>query len=181
MNDNALVALFAGMLETALAAENAASVNVIQAAQPTQQSREESGEGVYFQTLFTKRYGSPSVVRTYNSTTGVFDVTESQQVIATIQISVFYPVDVNDTSRLSANDLAEQLAMRLQSQTNIAAFHAAGVGIMRITDVRNPTFDNEQDQQEFVPNFDMQLSYIRTITSTVQRVVELTGEVHKVN
>lgn len=180
MTDLDLVELFSGILEDAVAASGATDTPVAQLLQPTQQSRNDPGNGVYFQLLYTNNYGMPAKSQTYNQEKGVFDTIQTQQMIAVIQISVFYPADPTDVSRLSSNDLANQLAMRMQSDSAIARLRAAGAGISRITSVRNPNFDNEQDQSEFVPNFDISINYNRELDDTVQRVVEVVGDVRLV-
>lgn len=181
MKDADLIVLFTGLLESALTAENISDVPVVQLYQPTQQSRADSGNGVYFQFLFTRNYGSPQKTKSYNSTTKVFDTIQTQQMVTKVQISVFYPADPSDTDRLTSHDLAANLSMRMQSDKTIRALRAAGVGITRITDIRNPNFDNEQDQSEFVPNFDLDLNYNRVVNDTVDRIVEITGQVIEVN
>mgnify|MGYP006914385349 CR=1 FL=1 len=181
MKDLDLIGLFSGLLESAIAAEGITDTDVIQLFQPTQQSRADSGDGVYFQLLFTRNYGSAYKTQTYNQDTGVFDTVQIQQMVAKFQISVFYPADPSNVDRLSSNDLATNIAMRMQSDDSIQKLRAAGVGITRITDVRNPQFDNEQDQSEFVPNFDMDLNYNREIDGTVQKIVEFIGTVRSVS
>lgn len=72
----------------------------------------------------------------------------------------------------SASDLLNRAAAVLQSDVTIAALRAAGIGVLRITEVRNPTFRNDQDQFEASPSFDFFLTHDQvTVTTTPAAIV----------
>lgn len=180
MKDSELIPLFTGILENALVSEGVTDCPVAQLFQPTQQPRNEEGKGVYFQILFTRRHGSPQRTEVFDPVKDLFIHTEQQQVVSTIQISVFYPADPTSDFLLTSHDLASQLCMRMQTDGCIRTLRAAGAGVTRITEVRNPNFDNEQDQSEFVPNFDLQINYNRVVVEEVNKIVEIIGDVKRV-
>lgn len=72
----------------------------------------------------------------------------------------------------SASDLLNRAAAVLQSDTGMAALRAAGIAPLRITEVRNPTFRNDQDQFEASPSFDFLFQHDQvTVTTTPAAVV----------
>jgi len=72
----------------------------------------------------------------------------------------------------SASDLLNRAAAVLQSDVTIAALRAAGIGVLRILEVRNPVFRNDQDQFEASPSFDFILTHDQvTVTTTPAAIV----------
>lgn len=72
----------------------------------------------------------------------------------------------------SASDILNQAAAVLQSDVGMAALRVAGIAPLRITEVRNPTFRNDQDQFEASPSFDFFFTHDQvTVTSTPAAIV----------
>lgn len=77
-----------------------------------------------------------------------------------------------DMSEPTGADLANQAAAVLQSDAAIAAFRALDIGVLRITDVRNPKFRNDRDQFEASASFDFILTHKQiTVTTTPAAIV----------
>lgn len=77
-----------------------------------------------------------------------------------------------DPTEPTASDLLNRAAAVLQSDAAIVAFRAAGIGVLRITDVRNPHFRNDRDQFEASPSFDFILTHDQvTVTTTPAAIV----------
>jgi hypothetical protein len=64
----------------------------------------------------------------------------------------------------TASDLLNSASMIMQGDKFIKALKGSGVGILRITEIRNPYLKDDRDQWQAMPSFDFVLSYNRTIT-----------------
>lgn len=77
-----------------------------------------------------------------------------------------------DANEPSASDLLNQAAAVLQSDEGMAALRAAGIAPLRVLEVRNPTFRNDQDQFEASPSFDFLFQHDQvTVTATPAAIV----------
>lgn len=172
-----LIVVFADLLERALKAKGIDDLPVVQLNQPTQQAR--GDQAVYFSFLFDDHIGWMSSQMEYDPIADNFKFTESQHMIGKIQISVLYPFDpeLHDPSvRSTAKDVASYLSMKMKSMNYIKFFRAAGLGVLRVANVRPNPFENDRGQYEFMPSFDMDLAYNREIGQTVPRIVELVSQ-----
>ena len=176
-----LIVVFADLLERALKANGINDLPVVQLNQPTQQPRGDAG--VFFSFLFDDHVGWMVSDMEYDPVADDFKFTEAQHMIGSIQISVLYPFnpEIHDPStRPTAKDVANYLAMKMKSMNYIRFFRAAGLGILRVKNVRQNPFENDRDQYEFMPSFDMELTYNREIGQTVPRIVEILGTIERV-
>lgn len=169
MTDNQLVQLIAGLIDAGVTSGGwqAFIPPAIQKDQPTQQGTP-TGSAVFLEKLFDDPYGWPMASRAYNLTTGNYDEIETQLYRTTFQISGLVKQDPTQVNLPTASDVvnyvksyvaSRQIAMQLQA--------SSGVGIERVTNVRNPPFQDDSDQFEFHPNFDIVVSYTRTIVFSV--------------
>lgn len=178
MTDTELIVLFANRLDAILAAQSI-SLPVVQLNQPSSQGRDGAG-AVYFTFLFDKRFGWPKQESRYNSVNDNFDHIETQNMISNVQISVLWPQDVTDDTRMTQKDLADLLCMAMSGATTRKQFWMQNVGFLRITDVRNPYFGNDREQFEAMPSFDIQFTHNQVYTEVVPRVVDIEGDVKSV-
>lgn len=91
--------------------------------------------------------------------------TEVQQYETTFQMSSLAVQDPSNANQRTAADLLNYAAYALQNQDFIAAIEEEGVGILRITDVRNPYFMDDRDRFEASPSFDFVLTHKQIIVS----------------
>ena len=163
MLDNALIAL---VINTLIAGEAIAGISgtpVKQAFQPTAQGAN-SQPTAYLHKLFDRRYGFLGRSDIWDSTQIVH--TETQQYETTFQLSVLATQNPATPNQYTASDICNLCAAILQSSVSVASLQAQGVGIERITDVRNPSFLDDREQFEYSPNFDFVLTHKQIITST---------------
>ena len=92
--------------------------------------------------------------------------TETEQYITTFQASALATQNPADTESLTASDILNLAAYVLQSGATIAALEEQGVGILAISQVRNPYFADDRVRYEASPSFDFQISH-KQIVSTV--------------
>jgi hypothetical protein len=90
------------------------------------------------------------------------------------------PQDSKDVTSLTESDILNIVSGIMQSDTLLAAFRAAGAGILRVTDVRNPYIVDDRDRFEAVPSFDIVLTHKRKTVSAIPAVVTYEANVSRV-
>ena len=170
MNDKQLAALFMAQLLPAMQATSGLSgVKLARSFQSRQQGAN-SSPYVYFVKVGDHRYGHPERKDEYAAGSGDFTHTEIQQYESTYQFSAWVPQDPKDVTGLTESDILNTVSGIIQSDSILAAFRAQEVGILRVTDVRNPYIVDDHDQFEAVPSFDVTLTHKRTSVSTIPAV-----------
>lgn len=174
MTDNDLIRLFLPIIQAGLIADGFTGVTVMQSNQPTQQGIP-TAPMVFFTKVSNKRYGFPFWGDVWNGTQEVH--TELQRFESTFQVGALALQRPYDTYSFTASDLVNDVAAIMQSQDTVQKLMAAGVGVLRITDVRNPYFTDDMDNFEASPSFDFVLTYTNTRTSRVP-VINLPIEIN---
>jgi len=167
MNDKQLSALFMAQVMPRMQAQSdLAGVTLARKFQPRQQGAA-TGPVVYFYKLPDHNHGSPQRREIFDTGAGAFQQTQRQLVQSTYQFSAWVPQDPASTSALTESDVLSVVSAIMQSDGLIAAFVAAGVGVQRVTDIRNPYFVDERDRFEAEPSFDIALTHYRTLVSAL--------------
>ena len=180
MNDKQLAALFMAQLLPAMQATSGlAGVKLARNFQSRQQGAN-SSPTVYFFKVGDHRHGSPAKKDAYDAQAGTFTHSEIQQYETTYQFSAWVPQDPKDVTGLTESDILNTVSSIMQSDAIISAFNAAGVGILRVTDVRNPYIVDDHDQFEAVPSFDVILTHKRTSVSTIPAVATYESKLSRV-
>lgn len=163
MRDNDLIRLFLPIITNGLIAAGFNGVVTKQANQPTQQGIP-TAPTVFFYKIGDKRYG----FLRREDTEGVPSMihTEVQQYETTFQISTLVLQRPETPYAYTASDLANECAAIMQSDVARQTLLTQDVGILRVTDVRNPYFLDDRDQFEANPSFDFILTHKQTRVST---------------
>jgi len=159
LTDNDLIRLFLPLVNAGLVTYGYTNVLVPQADQPTKQGTP-SSPSVHFYKLNDKRIGSPQRKSTWNSLTSVMTDTDIQVMEGYWQVSTL----VRQPNTYTASDLANAVAMIMQTSKFIETLKASGVGILRIGEVRNPYLQDDRDQYQASPSFDFIISYSRNLS-----------------
>ena len=77
----------------------------------------------------------------------------------TFQLGVLNLQNPKTTTQYTASDVLNIVASILQSSATISQLAAVGVGIYRVTDLRNPYFTNDYDRFQASPSFDFTLTH----------------------
>lgn len=171
MNDKELNTLFTSQLLPAMQADiRLNGVKLARNFQQTQQGASTSSY-VYFVKIGDHRYGHVARKDVLNLSAADFAHSETQVYETTYQFSAWVPQDPKDVTQLTESDILNIVSGIMQSDTTLAAFQAAGVGILRVTDVRNPYIVDDRDRFEAVPSFDIVLTHKRKTVSTIPAVV----------
>ena len=147
------------------------TANVKQSNQPRQQGIPTTAT-VFFFHVGTINVGYPEKKDVWNSGNDNFDHTETQNRESRWQINALAPQLPSSTTAMTAADYALAAAAIMQSDSTIVALKNAGVGVQHITNVRSVWFQDEKQQNEENPTFDVILSHqdISTISTPVVRV-----------
>lgn len=175
MKDNGLIALLRTQLLAASSAAGWPDVEVIQKLQPSQQGTP-SGRTIFIQKLFDKRYGFAGQSLDYDESSDTIRQTEIQCIETTIQISALARQNGDDTLP-TASDIINYSAQYLSTEASVDLLASNGVNIIRITDVRNVSFSDDQFRNEFHSSFDVTLSHSRDIVFDVSKVASITGDI----
>lgn len=180
MNDKEINALFMSQLLPAMQAN--ASIATVKLARNFQQTQQGAATGpyVYFFKVSDHRYGVPKRKDVWDALAGAFKHEELQQYVTTYQFSAWIPQDAANPTALTESDILNIVSGIMQSDTLLAAFRAAGVGISRVADVRNPYIVDDRDRFEAVPSFDIDLMHFRKYAATLPAVTTYEARLSRV-
>lgn len=169
MLDNQIIAL---VISTVIGQEAIAGITgtpIKQAFQPSQQGAN-TKPTAYLHKIGDKRYGYPRKNDVWDSENEEMVHQETQQYETTFQVSAWAIQDPKTPSNYTASDILNLIAYILQSSETIAIFEAQGVGIERVTSVRNVYFTDDRGRFEASPSFDFVITHKQLITSTVPKL-----------
>lgn len=164
MTDNQLIELFLPIIKTGLIADGLLNVLVQQNFQPTQQGVP-TAPTVFFQKVYTHRYGMPSQFPKWNGT--VMQLHETQWYESRFQFSFLSIQNPLTTNKLTASDLAQAVARILQAQSTWLLLRASQVGVLKIENITNPYQKDDRDQFEAMPSFDFIMTHYHTRITTI--------------
>lgn len=164
MTDNQLIQLFLPIINAGLIADGYTDVVVRQSYQPTQQGAS-IAPSVYFFKIGNRRYGFLGRYDKWDDTQEANIHTEVQYFETTFQVNALVLQDPLKIA-YTASDLVNEVASIIQSDAARNTMMASNVGILRVTDVRNPYFVDDRDQFEASPSFDFTLTYRQDRVST---------------
>jgi len=147
-------------------------VIVKQKYQPTMQGTN-VGPTVYFYKLGDVRYGFPQNISYWDSVANQETHLMVQCFKTTFQVSALVISVPTNTATYTASDLVNDVCMILQAENTLNALNLAGISILRVQDITNPYFIDDQDRYEASPSFDFTLTYqqvIKTIDPVVSSI-----------
>ena len=165
MKDNDLIRIFLPIINQGLIDGEYLGVTVKQGNQPTQQGAN-SNPTIYFFKLFDKRYGWRLSKSEWDDELETMVHTYVQYYETTFQVEALVRQKPSTPYQYTAADLLNEVAFILQTEGTITTLNNSEIGILRITDVRNPNSGDDRDQFEAVPSFDFTLIHKQTRTTT---------------
>ena len=170
MNDRQLAALFMSqVLPRAQATAGLSAVKMARSFQPRMHGAS-SSPYLYFYKVGDHRHGYPQRTDKWNAQTSAMDHIETQKCETTFQFSAWIPQTAAGVTDLTESDILNAVVSIMQGDDLAAAFMSQGVGILRITDVRNPYIVDDHDQYEAVPTFDVVLTHDRIRVVTIPAI-----------
>lgn len=172
MTDNQLLTLLVAGFSAELATRAPYPVAVKQSFGSRQQGAK-SGPVLYLFKVGDKRVGSLQRKDTLNKTTNpwTFDHLESQWYETTFQAMALVPQDPAQPNSLTTSDIVNVGADIIQSDSMMARLRAQRVGVLRVSEVRNPYFVDDAERNEAEPSFDFVLTHKRETINGVPVVV----------
>lgn len=123
--------------------------------QPLHQGRPD-GLTVYWHKVTGYRVGSAQVE--YDGSGAALVRTETQSMRLTLQFTCTQPVDIS-ADALTQGDVLAIVAASLQGQDAVAYFVSQGLSVERVTEIRNIYVNNDRDQNEPNPSFDIAIKH----------------------
>lgn len=176
MLDNPLFILIRANLIIGLVARGLSDVVVQQANQPTQQGQP-SARTIYFVKSFERRHGSPKSSTIYDAQNIVRSKTDKQMMETTFQFSATVTPDPASITELTAADLLKTLSSIVQHDSFQIALAASNVGIMRVTDIREPKVRSDRMQFKVEPSFDLIVTHRDVFTIIIPTIDTFNAEV----
>ena len=171
-----LFTLVKGILDAGLAAQSLSSIVVKRGNQSTQQGIV-NGPAVYFWPIDGVKYGFQGREDKYNSTAGTFTHTEKSRHETTIQFNCLATTGDNQTT---SADIASICAALLQTESAIATMVSADVGVLRIGNIRNLVFLDDQNNYKHSASFDAVFVHHRKLIATVPAIESITFNADRV-
>lgn len=172
MTDNQLIQFMAAQLDAAMVASNWNYI-VLQKDNPTLEGIP-SAPAVFFEKLFDHAYGWPIEDLEYNKPpVDNYSDNETQLLETTFQISALVIQDPSNLNLPTASDVVNYLNLWLRHWVTLQQFRTQNVGILRVTQIRNPWFEDDRHRFEAHPNFDLVLTHQNVLTMTVPAAVQV--------
>lgn len=170
MLDNQLIAALISTLRTGAASAGLpADLVVKQANQPTQQGAE-SRPTIYLSKVSHNRYGWPGSSEFFDREYLQMRRRTTQVYQTTFQLNALSKQDPKDLNSLTASDLLDRAAALLNGPIGMALLRKTGIGVLRVTDVRNPYFKDDMGRFESSPSFDIVLTHKTETVSDIDAV-----------
>jgi hypothetical protein len=169
MLDNELYKEVRTTILMALADAGLSGTEVRQSFQPTQQGVP-NGPMVFLDKIpGDKRYGFLGRKNEYvpGDPDHRMTHTERQQYESTFQIGAISQRNPANLAQLTASDICNIVCGRIQGDKCREYLQSKGIGMLRVTQVRNPSFLNDKDQFEAAPSFDITLTHEQVNVSLV--------------
>ncbi len=175
MTDNQLIDVLATALEAASA--NAGwNYGVVQKDEPTVQGTP-TAPTIFFEKLFDVAYGWAHSDNIPDLASKTFAEIDTQVYETHFQISALVIQDPSDLTRPTASDVCNYMKQYLAHRTVTAQFSTQGLGVLKVSEVRNPFAIDDRNMFEANPSFDIVFTHTRSVTITIPGVDKIVGTV----
>lgn len=168
MTELAIFKLIRQVLLAGFASQNMASVRIKRSYADTKSSAPDA-PAIIMHRIDSARVGWTG--RSFRLANEIATQTTKQNHAITFQFNALVPEVAEETDdTLTAADLLDIAALILQSRAMLDACKAAGVGIERISAIRSNYVQNESDNWEHEPSFDLVVDVKKELTTSVNVV-----------
>lgn len=174
MDDNQLYGVVFGLLRNLSAPYGLSSVQFGQAYQQPHDSRSTQAT-VLIHKVMDRRYGFPKRNDVWDEYSGTMIHTEEVLIESTFQAGADGAVN-----GMTPSNILGRVAMMLQSDAALSVLKAQGIGILRITDIRQTFFENDERRFEADPSFDFVLTHKQVFVGTNPRVDDFEYRISRV-
>ncbi len=162
MIDNLIIAKLIALIKAGATNAGIPDIIIKQSFQPTKQGVN-SAPTAYMFKVGDRRVGSPYRTDIWDAGLEKMVHTEMQQYESTFQIAALVTQDPSTPAAMTASDVLNRISYILQSSASIQSLEDYDLGILRITDVRNPYFENDKEQYQASPSFDLTITHKQSI------------------
>lgn len=182
MTDNEMIKLIRGHIMQYVASTGR-TTPVMQKHMADQQGMETvdtGGDGIYLQKIADYYWGWPGTETVYDQVNDVMTEITTQNVETTFDISALSIQDPNDTSKPTASDVVNGLAMWMQKRETLRLINEQGVNIKPLKNISNPYFEDDRHRNEASPTFRITITHQLKTSNTVECTNVVEESVHHV-
>lgn len=143
------------------------NVKVLQAYQPIANGANTTPT-VYLSRISDKRYGFNRRV-SVDDFSGNQITTNTQIIETTFQVNAWIKRSLKDVNQFTANDLVHKVSAVLSTDETMTFLKGKNLSILRITEIRNPYFKDNNNQNEASPSFDVTVIHREVHTNSVDK------------
>lgn len=179
MNDKALFTLLRSLLLAEFAEQDVPLPGGVLRANQVERQGTQTAACLYFYKINATRYGFPEVRDVYDAEVGDVVETATQNYRTTLQFEAWVP-QANEATERTPADYVELAADLLSLPASIETLQAAGVGLEKIADIRNPYFQDDRNQNSASPSFDVTFTHKRVVVKRRPAVQTIEPGVYRV-
>ena len=135
--------------------------------QPTKQKLNDNT--VYFFPISSKNVGYQAKYNEWDDTLKIMRSVEKQAKETTFQVNGVLKQNPSDLT-ITAMDLTAYVNMILQRRETISTLKENGIGILRVGELRNVTFQNSDENWEYNPSFDFIITHEAVIRGEMSKI-----------
>ena len=158
--------------------EGLENAKVLQAYQPIANGAE-MVPTVYLSRIGDKRYGFNKRLSVDDSA-GNQVTTNTQLIETTFQINAWIKRSLKDVDQFTANDLVQKVAAIFSTDETMTFLKSKNLSILRITEIRNPYFKDDNNQNEASPSFDVTVIHSEVHSNSVEKFEEIESNIKRV-
>lgn len=172
MLDWQLYKLIKSVVNAQLSFAKIPGITLDQSYQPVRQGVENKASA-YVTKLYDVRFGSPENSYIWDAEKNIETKTMTQVMLSTFQITALNIPHPANSTQYTASDIANLISATLQSDIAVEMFTKEGVGILNITEIRNPYFLDDKDRWEASPSFDFTLTHKQILSGTAPTITDV--------
>jgi hypothetical protein len=182
MFDKPLIAKIIALIIAQEAEAGIAGLPIKSAFQPTMQGVP-TQPAAFIHKISDRRIGSAFRESLWDTTNSIMVLTVMQQYETVFQVSALSRQDPASLTEYTASDILNLVTYTLQTEKTIMELAKTlphPMGILRITDIRNPYFVNDKGQNDTIPSFDFTITHKQVIISNVPIISSVDYKIYSV-
>ena len=149
---------------------------VVRAYQVTHQGIPSADAVIFYQVINAPPKCFEATNQVYNAESDNFNIEHRQQSEMILRLSCRLLENPANEEPIYANDVLEQIRLRMFDESVIDSLVSQGVGVYAKGGITNVDFKNDFNQYESMPFLELGISYISGFNNTVARVIRVIGE-----
>ena len=180
MDDNSLYTEIKAILDAYIALQWAAPAQlpIVKLAGQQGVTGMPSGPVIFIRKLFDAPYGSPRRTSKLDpdDVSGALVWTARQVYESTVQVTAH----ADEGALTTASDLANWARAVFELDPVLERLASKGAGVLRVAQVRETPYQNDRNQTQYVPSFDLVVRHARSLKIAVPRISRFREGIHRV-